>query len=157
MSKCLKCNDNRLTSQRIHFIYLILPLTPEFGTMSSAKKLQVLLNLINVESNSPLLGLICKLVMKIKNDTRKIVIPLKEQTHVICYSNQNPVALFFCICIYSSVLIVIIFCIFISFGESVTFSWTIKVSYSYLLLLFLLFDCSFVTSMELITIREPFS
>ena len=43
---------------------LILPIMPEFGTMSNAEKLQVLLNLINVESNSPLLGLICKQVIR---------------------------------------------------------------------------------------------
>ena len=47
---------------------LMLPLMPEFGTMKNAEQLQVLLNLSNVESNSPLLGLTCK--------HGKIVIPL---------------------------------------------------------------------------------
>ena len=42
----------------------MLPLRHEFGTMSNAEKMQVLLSLFNVESNSPLLGLICKHVMK---------------------------------------------------------------------------------------------
>ena len=39
---------------------LVLPLMPEFGPISNPEKL----NLINVESNSPLLSLICKHVMK---------------------------------------------------------------------------------------------
>ena len=59
-----ECNDNELTNHRIHFKNLMLPLMPEFGTMSNAEKLQVILNLKNVESNSPVLGLICKHVMK---------------------------------------------------------------------------------------------
>ena len=43
---------------------LMLPLLLELCTMSNAEKLQVILNLNNVESNLPLLGLICKHVMK---------------------------------------------------------------------------------------------
>ena len=53
-----ECNDNELTNHRIHFKNLMLSLMPEFGTMSNAEKLQVILNLKNVESNSPVLGLI---------------------------------------------------------------------------------------------------
>ena len=43
---------------------LMLPLMPEFGTVSNAEKLRIILNLKNIESNSPVLGLICKHVMK---------------------------------------------------------------------------------------------